>query len=67
MQNNRLPKNSASISPSAWAGIPYMAPSGVHAPAQPSAQEMIYRLAHEKAQQAVRIPRIHRMLFSVWN
>ena len=30
-------------------------------------QQEIYRQAYERAQAAMRIPRHHRMLFSVWN
>jgi hypothetical protein len=30
-------------------------------------QQEIYRLAYERAQAAMQIPRHHRLLFSVWN
>lgn len=30
-------------------------------------QQEVYRLAYERAQAQVQLPRFHRLLFSVWN
>jgi hypothetical protein len=59
-----LPKPSAPTAPVVPQGFVFL-PG--HLSGLSAWQQEIYRLAYERAQAAVRIPRHHRQLFSVWN